>query len=106
MNDVQNVIARRLLENEHRALVVMNGQLHQLDRSKRIISLRLGSVGSLTIEYDGFDFNVTSASGQVLLNNSPAVAGAKVPGCCVITFGGGAGRKFVTFDVSHPEVMP
>jgi serine/threonine protein kinase len=106
MNDVQSVIARQLLENEHRALVVMQGQLHSLDRNNRRISLRLGTIGSLTIEYDGFDFNVTGTSGQVFLNNSAAATGAKVPGCCVITFGAGPSRRFVTFDVSHPEVMP
>jgi serine/threonine protein kinase len=106
MNDVQNIIARRLLENEHRALVVMNGQLHSLDRNNKGINLKLGAIGSLSIEYDGFDFIVVSASGEVLLNNSPATTGTKVPGCCVITFGTGSNRRFVTFDVSHPEVMP
>jgi serine/threonine protein kinase len=102
----QALLARHLLANEHRALVVMDGQLHSLDRKNRKITLNAGTVGSLTIEYDGFDFKVSSASGAIYLNNTAAQVGSKVPGCCVITFGIGARRRFVTFDVSHPEVMP
>lgn len=106
MIDVQTLLARHLLKNEHRALVVMNGQTHLLDRNNRQIALNAGTVGSLTIEYDGFDFKILSASGAVYFNNTVAQAGGVVPGCCVITFGDGSNRRFVTFDVSHPEVMP
>jgi serine/threonine protein kinase len=106
MADVQALLAKRLLENEHRALVVMNGQLHSLDRKNRRITLSAGTVGSLMVEYDGFDFKVKAASGAIFLNNTAAKVGSIVPGCCVITFGVGASRRFVTFDVSHPEVMP
>lgn len=107
MNEMQAVLSRHLLENEHRALVVMDGTAHQLDRKNRKITLNAGTVGSLTVEYDGFDFKVASATGAVSLNNTIAKAGDIVPGCCVITFGGTRqNRRFVTFDVSNPEVMP
>ena len=107
MAAVQARLARHLLENEHRALVVMDGKAHHLNRENRKITLNAGTVGSLTIEYDGFDFKISNASGAVSLNNTAARAGSIVPGCCVITFGGaGQNRRFVTFDVSHPEVMP
>jgi eukaryotic-like serine/threonine-protein kinase len=106
MADVQALLARCLLEDQHRALVVMDGQAHSLDRRNRKIILNAGSVGSLTIEYDGFDFKVSSVSGAIFLNNTDALVGGVVPGCCVITFGVGGNRRFVTFDVSHPEVMP
>lgn len=107
MQVVQAVLSRHLLENAHRALVVMDGVAHQLDRKNRKITLNAGAVGALTVEYDGFDFRVASATGAVSLNNTIAKAGSVVPGCCVITFGGsGQNRRFVTFDVSNPEVMP
>jgi serine/threonine protein kinase len=106
MADIEAQLARRLLENQHRALVVMGGQAHFLDRRNRRINLDAGRTGSLAIEYDGFDFRVASSSGSVYLNNARAVAGTVVPGCCVITFGDGSVRRFVTFDISHPEVMP
>ena len=106
MAEIEALLSRYLLENEHRALVVMDGQTHQLDRKNRKITLNAGSVGSLMIEYDGYDFKVTTASGAVFLNNTAACAGDVVPNCCVITFGNTGRRRFVTFDVSSPEVMP
>jgi len=107
MAAVQALLARHLLENEHRALVVMDGKTHHLDRKNRKITLDAGTVGSLAIEYDGLDFKISNTSGAVSLNNTAARAGSTVPGCCVITFGGaGQNRRFVTFDVSYPEVMP
>jgi len=106
MAEVQTLLARYLLENRHRALVVMDGQVHSLDRKSRKITLNAGAIGALAIDYDGFDFKVSSASGAIFLNNTPAQVGGVVPGCCVITFGTGSRRRFVTFDVSHPEIMP
>lgn len=106
MDEIRITLERLLLKDRHRALVVMNDKPHYLDCDHRRISLTAGSVGSLTIAYDGFDFRVENVSGSVFLNNSSITKGIIVPGCCVITFGVGSGRRFVTFDVSHPEVMP
>jgi hypothetical protein len=106
MVDIGALLAKYLLKDQHRALVVMNGQAHLLDRNNRKVTLTAGTVGSLAIEYDGLDFKVSNASGAVYFNNTPAQVNGIVPGCCVITFGNGVNRRFVTFDVSHPEVMP
>ena len=54
-----------------------------------------------------FDFIVTDINGDVTVNNQVVPIGFKMPGCSVLTFGKINGlRKFVTFDVSNPEVMP
>lgn len=106
MGEVQKIIERRLLENAHRALVVMDGKTHHLDNKRRKITLTAGTVGSVAIEYNGYEFVIIMVSGHVFINNTVAKAGEPMPGCCVITFGIGANRRFVTFDVSHPEVMP
>lgn len=106
MANVQKLIERRLLYNEHRALVVMDGTIHQLDSKRRKITLNAGNVGSIAIEYNGYEFSIVTVSGNVFINNTGANTGATMPGCCVITFGVGSNRRFVTFDVSHPEVMP
>lgn len=107
MSEIQTLLAKHLLENQHRALVVMDGTAHLLNEKNRKINLNAGAVGSLTIEYDGFEFQVSHAAGAVFLNNTQATPGRFVPGCCVITFGGaGQNRRFVTFDVSNPEVVP
>jgi hypothetical protein len=93
------------LKDRHRATVVLNGNANTLDCNNRKISLN-ATIGSLTIEYDGLDFNVTQVSGAVYINNTSIIVGTVVPGCCVLTFGSEGARKFVTFDVSNPEVMP
>lgn len=106
MATVKKIIERRLLENAHRALVVMDGKIHHLHSKQRKITLTAGTVGSVAIEYNGYDFVIVSVTGNVFINNTVAKTGAPMPGCCVITFGVGSNRRFVTFDVSHPEVMP
>jgi eukaryotic-like serine/threonine-protein kinase len=105
--EIQFVLQQQLLENQHRALVVFGGATHHLDRKNRKINVNAGAVGSIGIEYNGTEFVVISASGAAFLNNAVAKVGHVVPGCCVITFGSpGQARRFVTFDVSTPEVMP
>lgn len=105
INEVRDLLARQLLKNRHRATVVLNGVVHTLNSKDKKITLK-SSVLRLAIEYDGLDFKVTDVSEDVFINNSSASVGAIVPGCCVLTFGSGGSRKFVTFDVSNPEVMP
>lgn len=107
MSEVRSILQQQLLENQHRALVVFDGNIHHLNSNNRKISVNAGAVGSLGIEYNGAEFIVISASGAVFLNNTVAKVGNIVPGCCVITFGNqGQSRRFVTFDTSTPEVMP
>jgi serine/threonine protein kinase len=107
MADVQSNLQKQLLEGQHRALVVLGINTHYLDQNNRKINVKAGTIGSLSVEYSGMDFIVSDASGAVFLNNTAAEVGHVVPGCCVITFGNaGQSRRFVTFDVSTPEVMP
>ncbi len=104
---LQAHLQRRLLTDQHKAIVVFGGTTNQLDSQNRKISLTLPSVGSIAIEYDGNDFIVNSVSGSVFINNRSASPRDLIPGCCVLTFGmAGSRRRFVTFDVSNPEVIP
>lgn len=105
MLDIQILLAKHLLKDRHRAVVVLNGNPNILDCNNRRIALN-ASVGSLTIDYDGLNFKVTKVTGAVYMNNTPISIGVEIPGCCVLTFGTGSARVFVTFDVSNPEVMP
>lgn len=105
MLDVRALIEKQLLKNKHRATVVLNGVVHLLDENNRIIILN-ATIGSLTIEYNSLEFIVTKVVGAIYINNTPVRVKDIVPGCCVLTFGTGGGRTFVTFDVSNPEVMP
>lgn len=105
MSEIKSLLERYLLKDRHRAVVVLNGTPNILDCNNRRIALK-ASVGSLTIDYDSLNFKVTSVTGAVNINNTPISVGTDIPGCCVLTFGTGASRVFVTFDVSNPEVMP
>ncbi|MDT9646354.1 serine/threonine-protein kinase [Pseudomonas sp. JV245A] len=105
MLDVKLLLEKHLLKDRHRAVVVLNGKPNILDCNNRRIALN-ASVGSLTIDYDGLSFKVTNVTGAVYMNNTSISVGAEIPGCCVLTFGTGSARVFVTFDVSNPEVMP
>lgn len=105
MLSVRERLERSLLRGKHRANVVLDGKLHVLNQVNNSIHLK-ATVGDLEVGYDGCDFRVIKVSGSVFVNNGPAVVNMIIPGCCVLTFGAAGGvRKFVTFDVSSPEVL-
>ena len=108
MRDVSNLLAKHLLHNRHRALIVFDGNASYLDASRTSVVLRLASIGEVKINYDGFNFIVDSVSGEVFINNSPVTAGDILPGACVVTLGSPArkaARRYITFDLSHPEIV-
>ncbi|MGL5680455.1 MAG: serine/threonine-protein kinase [Plesiomonas shigelloides] len=105
MLDIKELLEKYLLKDRHRATVVLDGNVNTLDCNNRVITLN-ATVGKLTIEYDGLSFIVKNVTGDVFINNRAIGIGNIVPGCCVFTFGVGRQRKFVTFDISNPEVMP
>ncbi|WP_438397401.1 serine/threonine-protein kinase [Caballeronia sp. DA-9] len=105
MRAIEETLRQHLLKDKHRALVVMGGVTHELHATKRTMKLTYGVIGVVQIGYNGFRFSVLAFDGVVSINNQPVSVGHVLPDCCVITFGAGAARAFVTFDVSNPEVM-
>lgn len=109
MCDVRNLLAKHLLHNQHRALVVYNDNPSYLDAASPSVILRFPQIGEITIRYDGFDFLIDKVSGEVFINNSPVTSiGDPLPGACVVTLGAPerkAARKYITFDLSHPEIV-
>jgi len=63
MHDVREVLAKHLLYNRHRALVVFKGKASYLDKKRPSVVLRLPSIGEIGIRYNGFDFIVENVSG-------------------------------------------
>lgn len=106
IGQVEAVLRVHLLRDKHRALLVMGGDIHELNAASKKVTLTYGTIGSISIGYDGFRFSVVALSGVVSANNESIGVGMELPGCCVITFGRAPVRSFVTFDVSNPEVMP
>jgi len=109
MCEVRDILARHLLFDRHKALVVFEGVASYLNATNRTVELSLPSVGSIVIFYDGLDFRVTNVSGDVLINNHPVSINDLLPGACVVSLGGlqlrTNSRKFITFDLSHPEIV-
>lgn len=108
MKDVRNVLATHLLYDRHKALVVYNNKPSYLDATNRSVVLRLPTMGEVEIHYDGFRFLVHSLSGDVFVNNRRVAVGDTLPGACVVTLGAPEQknrRRYITFDLSHPEIV-
>lgn len=104
---VEAILRRHLLPNRHRALLVLGGKTHEINATTPNVTVKSGDVGVIGISYDGLRFTVSSLSGSVFVNNTIINIGEELPGCCVIAFGPReSARRFCTFDVSNPEVMP
>lgn len=109
MKNVRDALARHILFDKHRALVVHQARASVLSATNRTVNLAFGTIGALSIRYDGLSFVVDSVSGEVAINNQPVVAGASLPGACVVALGAAHRRanerRFITFDISHPEIV-
>ena len=107
MANVRDVFAQRLLFGRHRAYLSSRGHEYDLHKPGTGVTITTRD-GSIQVRYDGLRFIVGSVSGDVFVNNSTAHDGQQLPGASVITIGDpdlGPRRTFVTFDISHPEVV-
>lgn len=104
MAEICRVIKRELLFEKHSAVVTDGVNLLVLDHTNKKIKAVRATFDAIEIAYNGYDFNVAAVSGYVEINNVVAVVGQILVGSYVVTLGAGGARKFVTFDVSHPEV--
>ncbi|QHE84898.1 hypothetical protein [Hydrogenophaga sp. BPS33] len=97
------------VNSKHRALVVYQSRASVLSAANRSVNLAFGAIGALSIRYDGLTFLVDSASGEVAINNQTVAAGSVLPGACVVALGAAQRRanerRFITFDISHPEIV-
>jgi hypothetical protein len=79
-----------------------------LNSERPSVNLKVDGIGQAGIHYERLDSTVQSIAGEVFVNNQQLAAGAALPGSCVIAFGAaerGVARRYVTVDVSHPEVV-
>lgn len=108
MMNVRDVLARYLLFDRHRALIVFRGTASYLDATNRSVILDLPSMGQVQIHYNGLKFIAMSVTGDVWVNNKPISVGEALPGLCVVALGApyqGSRRRYITFDLSHPEIV-
>ncbi|ELV2204458.1 serine/threonine protein kinase [Escherichia coli] len=110
MKDVCDVLKKILLHNSHRALLISdNKKPVVLSATHKTESYNNPGVGSVEITYSGSEFYISDISGDVYVNNIRAKKRNLLPSSCVIILGP-AGRTttkriFITFDLSHPEVV-
>lgn len=108
MKAVRDLLASYLLRNQHRATLFLGNTVHTLDIKNPAANITAGSLGSVQVKYDGLQFVVIGLTGNVTINNIPIQVNHVLPGACVITLGdpsAGWNRKYVTVNVSHPEVV-
>ncbi len=108
MQIVREVLARHLLHGLHKATMIVATGIHYLDKIGQSVKLSAGSLGSVDVSYDGYDFVVTNVVGDVYINNMGIAPPQKLPGACVITLGAPSlvqKRRYITFDLKHPEVV-
>jgi eukaryotic-like serine/threonine-protein kinase len=107
IRELRDLLASHLLRNKHRATLV-GSAVHMLGSDNPLVKISAGSIGSIQIKYDGLAFVVSAVSGDVSINNVPVSPNDKLPTSCVITLGHvdlGSSRRYVTFDLAHPEVL-
>ncbi|WP_238692741.1 serine/threonine protein kinase [Xanthomonas dyei] len=108
MESVRHLLSRYLLVNRHQALLVSQGQPSYLHAGNRTVSANLPGIGGISINYNSLDFIVRSIEGEVYINNMPARVNQALPGSCVIALGSprlANSRRYITFDLSSPEVV-
>lgn len=105
IEEVEVILRRHLLQDRHRALLVLGTNTHEITAASRSAIIKSGKLNEIRITYDGLRFTVTSCTVNILINNTTFTIGDELPPCCVIAFSNGTSRSFVTFDVSNPEVM-
>lgn len=107
MREICDVLSQHLLQGRHRALVVYEGNATYLDLNKRSVTLQLGTK-EIKISYNGFHFYVEYVKGEVYINNRKVTLNEILPGACVVALGAPSeqnARKYITFDLSHPEII-
>ncbi|MGB3423966.1 MAG: protein kinase [Castellaniella sp.] len=105
---ISSVLAMHLNRGRHRGLFVQGiNEIFELSAQSPQVSIKVGKLGRIRVIYDGLRFLISNVEGNVSVNNAPARVGEILHVACVLGFGGadiGAGRQWVTFYSSHPEV--
>lgn len=105
--ELRDAIASEIVKNRHRAVISTGAQQFVVNAANPAV--KVGEAGcEITIEYNGTRFVVKAVTGAVFINNGACLVGQELSGAMVITLGAptsGANRRFVTFDISHPEIL-
>jgi eukaryotic-like serine/threonine-protein kinase len=101
-------LRKEITQGRKRGLFAYGAQTWELQTIGKVIRLTVGSLGTLMVGYDGYDFAIKDVTGAVFVNNEPAAIGYLFPESCVLTFGDPSlrsARGFVTFNASQPAIV-
>jgi len=105
--EIRDALATEIVRDRHRAIMVNGGVQYVVDSSHRAVKVE--SLGNeITVEYTGTRFMVRAVAGDVYVNNRSMNVGDRLSGAMVITLGATAMkavRTFISFDISHPEIL-
>ena len=106
---LSTVFTSHLVRNKHRGLFVQgHTEVFELSAKQPNVNIKIGTLGKLSVEYDGLVFRISAVDGEVRINNHPAAVGNVLHDACLLSFGDrslGSSRQWVTFSSSHPEVV-
>lgn len=104
---VSKRLAKELVRGQHRGIFVQNQYTtYELSDAKKTARVAIVGYGELKVYYTGISFVITAVTGNVMVNNTPAIVNSELPAACVLTFKNSADRKeYVPFSSSHPEVI-
>lgn len=108
LKDIKNVLEKKLLYGKHKSTIVYEGKTKFLEQVGQGVKISRGIADYLTISYNGYDFIIKEVSGDVYVNGVAVKKDHVLEGSSVIILGKsslGGYRKFVSFDISHPEVV-
>jgi eukaryotic-like serine/threonine-protein kinase len=111
-DEIRNALSNQLLNGNHQGSLVYvtnaGTNTRKLNSTNNRVRIRVANIGSVSINYTGLDFRLIDVSGDVFINGVAASEYFKLPDSCVLILGApslGSKRLFITFDVSHPEVV-
>ena len=108
MNEIRDRLEKEILYEKHRASVILDNKIYYLNKANKSVKISRGTGLSAQIKYNGYQFIIFNAIGDVYVNNFKVDGKYELPGSSVIALGGPElrwERSFATFDISHPEVI-
>lgn len=106
--EVKEALAELITKGRRRGIFAYGAQTWELTQIGKVTSISIGTLGSVSVAYSGTKFVVRAVSGDIFINNRAVAVGDELPGSCVLTFGApelAAGRAFVAFNASQPEIV-
>ncbi|SDU42033.1 serine/threonine-protein kinase [Desulfobacula phenolica] len=108
MKEIYESLKKELLYGKYKATLTFDGKTLELNEIDSGVKVSGGNNDSAVIRYDGYNFIATEVNGNVYVNNTKIDTNFYFCGSAVITLGHPdlkAFRRYITFDISNPEVV-